>query len=192
MSIYIKLCELASKQTDRPVGAPMFREWITALGGQWTYTEPPVSPGATRGEAIDKSDVLQTPYRCVIQGDSTHNLGPLKKGEVQGDEEMQERGGRKHCKTCTTPGKSIRSWVIGHSKVESYVIQNGAECDNIADDLEEAYPEINTGQMADANLALVIAFNGYSKNITSQGKSKAPCVQANSAVRAIDGRTNLT
>ncbi len=72
MSIYVKLCELASQQTNRPVGAPMFREWITALEGQWTYTEPPVSPGATWGEAIDKSDVLQTPYRCVIQGDSTH------------------------------------------------------------------------------------------------------------------------
>ena len=62
--------------------------------------------------------------------------------------------------------------MIGHSKVESYVIHDGAQCKQIADDLEQAYPEINHGQMVDCNWALVISFTGFTKNVTSRRKSK--------------------
>ncbi len=37
MDLYIKFTELASEQSGRPVGAPMLREWILALGNQWKF-----------------------------------------------------------------------------------------------------------------------------------------------------------
>ena len=34
VDLYIKFTELASEQSGRPVGAPMLREWVLALGDQ--------------------------------------------------------------------------------------------------------------------------------------------------------------
>ncbi len=142
-------------------------------GGQWKCIEPPINPGASWGEVVDKSNDLETPYRGAIHSDSILNLGQLRPNEIQGDESMQKWGGSKHDKRCVSPGNSIRSWTIGRVQTESFVIHNGARCNNIADDLEEAYPEIVDGQMADIILTLLIAFNGSDKNITSRSRSRS-------------------
>ena len=142
VDLFIKFTELASEQSGRPVGAPMLREWVLALGDQWKFVEPPINPGPCWGEVIDKSEVLETPYRGAILSDSILNLGDLQPNEIQGDEMMQKRGGKKHSKCCATPGKAIRSWTNGRIKMEVFIIHDGAQCHNIANNLEEAFPGI--------------------------------------------------
>ena len=57
--------------------------------------------------------------------------------------------------------------------MESFVIRDGAQCNNIANDLEEAFPGIVAGKMEDLNLAILIAYNGFDKSVSSRGKSRS-------------------
>ena len=128
MDLVLKCTELASEQSGRPVGAPILREWVNALGDQWKYVEPPINPGPSWSEVINGSKVLEVPYRSAVSSDSALHLGDLPFREVQGDEMMQKTTGKKHNKNCATPGAAIRSWTKGRFETEAFTIHDGAQC----------------------------------------------------------------
>ncbi len=44
--------------------------------------------------------------------------------------------------------------MAGHTDIESYCVENGAECADLARNLREGYPEIKQGRKVNVNLAL--------------------------------------
>jgi hypothetical protein len=80
----------------------------------------------------------------TIKTDSLHNLGPLRSGEKQGIEHkcLLPHGisGTKHDASCVTPAAAIRGYAQGQYKILCHTVNNGADCDALARDLEAAFP----------------------------------------------------
>ena len=110
VDLLLKFQDLAAEHSGRPTGAPMLRQWVEALGGQWQYAEPAINPSPTWSEVIKSSKHFEVPYRCAVKSDPTLNLGELPLGEVQGDTMMQLKPqSKKHDTKCVTPGAAFRS-----------------------------------------------------------------------------------
>ena len=169
MDLFVKLQTLAAENSGRPVGAPMLASWLDLIGDQWQYCEPPVCLGPTWGEMVDASTHFSAPYDIALKCDSLHNLGPLSKGEAQGDDSMHKIAGSKHDSRCITPGAAIRGYTKGNYRTVCYTINNGADCATLADELEFSFPGIKRGQIQNVMCNVNASFNGFCKPIGARG-----------------------
>ena len=109
------------------------------------------------------------PYDFVLKCDSLHNLGPLRTGESQGDDSMRKFAGKKHDFTCATPGAAIRGYTRGNYRPVCYTVNNGADCDRLADELEHSFPGVKEGIIQNVMCNVNASFNGFCKPIGSRG-----------------------
>ena len=147
----------------------MLASWLDLIGDQWQYCEPPVCLGPTWGEMVDASTHFSEPYDLALKCDSLHNLGPLGKGEVQGDDSMHKVAGKKHEFRRATPGAAIRGYTKGNYRTVCCTVNNGADCDALADELEHSFPGIKQGQIQNVMCNVNASFNGFCKPIGARG-----------------------
>ncbi len=121
---------------------------------------------------VEKSTRSTAPYECALKCDSLHNLGPLRKGEPQGDESMHRIGDTKHDFTCVTPGAAIRGYTQGQYRTICYTVNNGADCNALAEDLELAFPGVKDGIVQNVMCCICASFNGFCKPTGSHSRSR--------------------
>ena len=154
----------------------MLESWLNVLNDGRQYCEPPLTLGPAWCELVEKSTRFETPYECAIKTDSLHNLGPLRPGEKQGIEHkcLLPHGisGTKHDATCATPGAAIRGYAQGQYRILCHTVNNGADCNALADDLEAAFPGVKDGIVQNVMCCIFASFNGFCKPLGVHGRSR--------------------
>ena len=85
---------------------------------------------------------------------------------------MRRLGGKKHDFTCVTPGAAIRGYTRGQYRTICYSVNNGADCNALAEDLEFAFPGVKEGIVQNVMCCVCASFNGFCKPTGSHSRSR--------------------